>query len=47
MIGADAALVVAEDQVNEPMKAVLDGPMCAKMGRLADVSAQVPLRGRE
>src|SRR5213082_3296448 len=29
MVRPDAALVIAEDQVHDPMQAVLDGPMAA------------------
>ncbi len=32
VIGADAAFVVAEDHVEDPMEAVLDGPMVADEG---------------
>src|SRR5580700_11502732 len=32
VLGADAAFVVAEDHVHDPMEAVLDGPMAADDG---------------
>ena len=38
VISTHAALVVAEDHVHNPVEAVLDAPMCTKVGRLATLT---------